>query len=438
MKRNYMGIRRIKYVILALSVVLTACSTSALQQRIEIVSDSTGSRLLIDGEPFFIKGMNWDYFPIGTNWAYSLWQQPDSIIQAALDNEMPLLKKMGVNAIRQYSTIPPCWIQYIYEQYGIYTIINHSFGRYGMTIDNKDYDHTDYCMDNMRESLLKEADDLANTYKDSPGLLLYLIGNENNYGLFWEGAETEDMPASDSVTCPKLPNDQTTEQQRNARCLYELMNEATLRIKAIDQSRPVAICNGDLLFLDIIVDECKDVDVLGVNSYRGESFDMLFSDVKRKYGKPVVFTEFGADAYNAVTQQEAQREQAEILLRNWREIYLNAAGMGHCGNCIGGFTFQFSDGWWKTGQTKNLDTHDTSASWANGGYRFDYVEGRNNMNEEWFGICAKGLPDSLGLYQLYPRMAYKVLSDAHKIDPYHATISTIEQQFNEIESKIEQ
>jgi hypothetical protein len=30
----------------------------------------------------------------------------------------------------------------------------------------------------------------------------------------------------------------------------------------------------------------------------------------------------------------------------------NAAGLGKAGNSIGGFTFQFSDGWWKYGQTK--------------------------------------------------------------------------------------
>ena len=33
------------------------------------------------------------------------------------------------------SGIPPRWIKYIYEKYGIYTVLNHSVGRYGMTID---------------------------------------------------------------------------------------------------------------------------------------------------------------------------------------------------------------------------------------------------------------------------------------------------------------
>ncbi|MEO1623957.1 MAG: hypothetical protein AAFV25_02275 [Bacteroidota bacterium] len=77
-----------------------------------------------------------------------------------------------------------------------------------------------------------------------------------------------------------------------------------------------------------------------------------------------------------------------------------------------------SDGWWKFGQTKNLDLHDNNASWPNGGYESDHVEGENNMNEEWFGICAKGETNERGLYTLYPRAAYYALKEAHRIDPY--------------------
>lgn len=44
---------------------------------------------------------------------------------------MPLLKDMGINTIRQYVGVPPRWVRYIYETYGIYTIINHPCGRYG-------------------------------------------------------------------------------------------------------------------------------------------------------------------------------------------------------------------------------------------------------------------------------------------------------------------
>jgi hypothetical protein len=180
----------------------------------------------------------------------------------------------------------------------------------------------------------------------------------------------------------------------------------------------MAICNGDLLFLDIIAAECKDIDVLGTNVYRGVSFGDLFERVKKEYGKPVLFTEFGSDSFNAITNQEDQNAQAFYLKGNWNEIYNNASGMGKAGNAIGGFTFQFSDGWWKYGQTSNLDLHDNNASWSNGGYQKDFIEGENNMNEEWFGICAKGPTNDKGFYQLYPRAAYYVLKEIHKFNPF--------------------
>jgi hypothetical protein len=243
--------------------------------------------------------------------------------------------------------------------------------------------------------------------------LLYLLGNENNYGLFWEGAETEDIPIEDRKSTVR------------AEAMYKLFNEATVAMKELDTSHPVAICNGDLLFLEIIAEECKDIDIFGTNMYRGASFGDAFQRVRDELNKPIMFTEFGADAYNAIEGAEDQESQAyynlsnwKEILSNWKEIYQNAAGLGNAGNSIGGFTFQFSDGWWKFGQTKNLDIHDTNASWSNGGYKSDYQEGENNMNEEWFGVCAKGPTNARGLYTLYPRAAYYALKEAHQLDPY--------------------
>ncbi|WP_321540407.1 hypothetical protein [Flavobacterium piscinae] len=40
------------------------------------------------------------------------------------------------------------------------------------------------------------------------------------------------------------------------------------------------------------------------------------------------------------------------------------------------------------------------------------------MNEEWFGICAKGPTNEKGLYQLFPRASYYLLKDLHKFNPY--------------------
>ena len=413
-----------KNSILLLVFSLITTGLFAQSNKVSVVQSSEGTKLVVDGQDFMVNGMNWDYFPIGTNYSYSLWNQSEEVIKGALDSEMSLLKNMGVNTIRVYTGIPQKWITYVYENYGIYTMLNHSFGRYGLTIDGAWIGNTEYSDERVRQLLLYEARELVAQYKDTPGLLLFLLGNENNYGLFWGGAETEDIPIEDRKSTIR------------ARAMYKLFDEAAVAMKSIDDSHPVAICNGDLLFMDIIVEECKNVDIFGTNMYRGISFGDAFDRVRDEYpGKPILFTEFGADAYNAVTSQEDQESQAYYMLGNWKEIYQNAAGLGKGNNSIGGFTFQFSDGWWKYGQTKNLNVHDNNASWANGGYDRDFEVGENNMNEEWFGICAKGQTDSRGLYQLYPRAAYYTLAEAHRIDPFAqgVDLQAIDDHFSNIQ-----
>jgi hypothetical protein len=395
-----------KKFLFLLIVAGNAFLSNAQTDKIVLDKSSNGIKIKVNGNDMIINGMNWDYYPHGTNYMYSLWKQPDAVIKEALEDEMSLLKNMGVNTIRVYTGIPKKWIEYIYTNYGIYTMLNHSFGRYGLTIDGNWVPNTNYQDAKTREMLLKEVKELATEYKDTKGLLLFLLGNENNYGLFWDGAETENIPVKDRKST------------KRAQYMYSLFNEGALAIKSIDTAHPVALCNGDLMFLDLIKQECAAVDIFGTNVYRGSSFTDLFERVKKELDKPVLLTEFGADAFNVITNQEDQKSQAAYLKQNWKEIYENASGMGKVGNSLGGFTFQFSDGWWKFGQTKNLDIHDNNASWSNGGYNKDFTPGENNMNEEWFGICAKGATNDKGNYQLYPRAAYYTLKEAHQFNPF--------------------
>ncbi|QNM86718.1 hypothetical protein H9W90_06265 [Polaribacter pectinis] len=408
---------------LSLVLFLFTFSFFAQAQKVKVINNEQGTKLVVNGEDFMINGMNWDYIPIGTNYSFSLWQQPDNFIKQALEAEMSLLKNMGVNAIRVYTGIQPKWIEYIYENYGIYTMLNHSFGRYGLSINGNWIPKTDYSNPQAQEVLIKEVKELVSTFKNTPGLLLYLLGNENNYGLVWEGAETEDIPINEK------------DHLEAAKHLYKMFNKAALEMKEIDKSHPIAMCNGDLGFLDIVAKECKDVDIYGTNMYRGKSFGNAFKRVKKELNKPIMFTEFGSDAFNALTNSEDQKMQSFFNVKNWKEIYQNAAGLGEAENSIGGFTFQFSDGWWKIGQTINLDTHENDATWSNGGYYLDTKKKSNNMNEEWFGICAKGPTNADGLYALYPRAAYYSLKEAHAINPYAkgVTCKTIKKHFSKID-----
>ena len=416
--------------VLSLLFLCISCTLYSQNYKVIVKKSDQGMKLLVDGKDFMINGMNWDYVPIGKNYEYSLWKQSDELIKAALDAEMSLLKNMGVNTIRVYTGMQPKWITYVYETYGIYTMLNHTFGRYGLTINGVWTPVTAYKDPKTKILLLSEVTAMAKEYKNTPGLLLFLLGNESNYGLFWSGAETEDFPEGDEKK--KFIG------ERLGRPMYKLMNDAAIKMKSINNNLPIAICNGDLLFVEIIAEECTDVDIYGTNMYRGKSFTDAFERVKKELDMPILFTEFGADAFNVISNEEDQEMQAFYMVENWKEIYQNAAGLGKSGNAIGGFTFQFSDGWWKYGQTKNLDVHDNNASWFNRGYNLD-IDGNNNnnMNEEWFGVCAKGPTNSKGLYTLYPRAAYFALQEVHQLNPFlkEMNLTIISEHFKKIRLK---
>ncbi|MDH3266978.1 MAG: hypothetical protein OEM25_08440, partial [Gammaproteobacteria bacterium] len=202
------------------------------------------------------------------------------------------------------------------------------------------------------------------------------------------------------------------EGERNtakARYLYSLFNEVLKAGKTIAPNFPFTIVNGDIQYIDLIVELMPDLDLLGTNVYRGKSFTGLWADVDQKLDLPVLFFEFGSDAFNAREYAEDQVSQAVILRDQWKEMYNKAAGNGEEGNSIGGFVFEWRDEWWKYLQVENLD---------NQAYLFDWAPGENNMNEEWFGITALGLPNADGVYTARPRAAYDVLSEIWHMDPY--------------------
>lgn len=387
---------------------------------VEVFKDESGSRLRVDGRDFFVYGMNWDYQPVGTNYTYNFWSETDEFIVKALSEEMPRLRDLGVNVIRQYATIPPRWVRYIYETYGIFTVVNHLAGRYGIIVDGVFRNPVDYSDPATRQAI---TDDLARTiaaYKDTPGVLMWLIGNENNYGLFWKSAEIENLPSS------------SAQNDARATYLYSLYGELIDQIHDADTEHPVAIANGDLQFLDLVKKYCSKLDIFGTNVYRGPSSGDAFARVRNELDLPFMYTEFGADAYDAKRNREDGQQQARYLVAQWQEIYHNAYGHHGAGNAVGGMVFQWSDGWWKYQQDFNLGVHDPTASWSNAAYPADYTPGVNNMNEEWFGICAKGKPDGDGHYTLYPREAYYALQHAFKLDPYASDDDQVAAHFSTI------
>ncbi len=388
--------------------------------KVTTYKDENGWKLKVDGNDFYIKGVVWGYTPRGETYTYNLWAKPEAFIKKMLDHDFGLMAKAGINAIRTFTIIPPKWVTYIYKQHGIMTVVNPLMGRYGANVGGVWRPFTDYSDPLTRETLKRESLEVVKLFKDVPGVLMFAFGNESNYGLSWSSFEIENLPVGE-------------QQREKAKYLYSLFDEVITEGKAIAPNHPFTIVNGDIQYLDIIARHADNWDLLGTNSYRGMSFTDLWKNVKGRLDLPVVFFEFGSDAFNAKNFVEDQAAQAIWLKAQWQEIFNKSYGKGEEGNALGGFVFEWRDEWWKYLQTENLDKQDRTASWANGGYSFDYVEGQNNMNEEWFGITRLGNINADGVYVAEPRTAYYVLAELFKVDPYNDPKDAINRRVRDLD-----
>ncbi len=420
--------------ILLLTVLFTCVITQAFSQTFTTEKTDSGWVLLRDGEPFPIYGMVWSFTPIGEKYIYNLWGQSEEHIKKVIDIDFSLMRDIGVNVIRSFSTIPPKWVEYIHENYGIYTAINYLFGRYGISVENKWHPQTNYAMPATREELLRVTIETVETYKDVKGVMMFMLGNENNYGLEWQSNEVQDLPSEER-------------HKAKAEYLYSIFGEAVTEAQK-RTSLPISIVNGDVLYIDLVQKYIPNLDIFATNVYRGkrtyepenEYSTPFFGKIEEILDKPVVFSEFGSDAFNAITKTEDQYHQAEFLLSQWNEIYEESAGKEGSNNAIGGFVFQWMDEWWKRGLDTRLDIHDTEGSWTNGGYGFDFISEQwdtfKNMNEEWLGILAQSTeyyPSYYGkINKRVPRAAYFMLGEVWKENMFDLSSAEVRDHFSTI------
>ena len=127
---NMKLVEKFTSIFIALLIICTPFNVHAQgAQKVTTYRDDSGWKLLVDGKDFYVKGVVWGYSPRGENYTYNLWGKSDEFIRKVLEHDFGLMKKAGVNAIRAFSTIPPKWVTYIYEEYGIMTAINPLMGR---------------------------------------------------------------------------------------------------------------------------------------------------------------------------------------------------------------------------------------------------------------------------------------------------------------------
>jgi hypothetical protein len=365
-------------------------------------------RLIAGGRPYIVKGVCYSPISIGSNHEYDWWSDPAK--PWLVDGK--LMKKMGINTVRFYQAgqnpeSVKKVISDLYNFYGIRTIMGNWLGFW-------EYPCPLYGDTPFQEKVKKEVLDMVRTYKDEPGILFWILGNENNYSCLgqvnpWSSDEIDKEP------------DPQKQRILRTKTYYSLINTLASQIHKVDPNHPVALGNGELVGLDIAKEVCPDIDLIACIVYRGRIFGNLFKSLRSTFDRPVLMAEFGADCYDAYLKKEDQNQQAFFLESQWRQIYENLANnkKGE-GNCLGGTMFEWSDEWWKHNESdpQGWKVHDTESNWSNGSYYFDIkATGGKNMNEEWFGIVSLSQEIENGINKRVPRKAYYVIREFWK-NPY--------------------
>jgi tetratricopeptide (TPR) repeat protein len=382
------------------------------QGQVRFVKYKSGHwQLLVDNKPFFIKGMSYMPTKVGQSpddGTLVDWMQEDDnhdgVISAPYESwvdkygdnkrhadepvvgDFKLMKDMGVNTLRMYyqptMKSDKAFLEKMYKGYGFKVAMSNFLGKYAIGSGASWTVGTDYENPVHQKNMMNYVRQMVNEFKDEPYILMWILGNENNYGV---ASNADKKPIA----------------------YYKFINEVAKMIKSIDPNHPVAICNGDILFLDKFGKYDPDVDAFGANVYRGDyGFGSFWEDVALLSGKPAFITEYGAPAWGGVGMSENQGQQAQSDYHkgNWLDILDNSAGYKDgAGNSVGGMTFEWLDEWWK-GYSPSI--HDTKADAVGpfpGGYYF----------EEWFGIMGQG-NGSQSPYLREPRKVYYTYKELWK------------------------
>lgn len=287
-----------------------------------------GRKLLVDEKSYYIKGVCWN--PVPKKGRYPddvIFRKPDQNWNL-IEQDIALLKEAGVNTVRTYlpimseKVLDRLWVN------GMMVIVPF-FGK----------------------ASVEEVKKIVEAVKHHPAVLMYEIGNEWNYNKFY----TDDSEAQALDHVRLLAN----------------------AVKEIDPDRLVSSSYGGMPPQNV-VDALDNIDLWGLNIYKGISFENEFTNWKNLSPKPAYMSEFGADAFNNNKGAPDLEAQAEATRKLLNEIRSNSSVVSEDGVMVGGTIFEFSDEWWKD---TNPDQQDNGGIAPGIGPYPDAV-----FNEEWWGL----------------------------------------------------
>lgn len=251
-----------------------------------------------------------------------------------------LMQAAGINAVRTYRPITDVAVLDALHDRGIYVIMTIFYdSAYGDTAAS--------------------AASTACALRSHPAIVMWMVMNEPN---IYYGGGTGFVAEAETVVSA---------------------------IKAVDPSRPVSVCWGELPPWDVLA-AVPSADVWATNVYRGASFHGLFWQWSQLSSKPLLMGEYGVDSFSSILNAPDEATHAREVLGLMAEIEAASAATHHDGVAIGGCYFEFADEWWKfTGRSHDGEVHvwpggpyahDSHSGWTAGGYA-DAA-----MHEEHFGL----------------------------------------------------
>lgn len=293
-------------------------------------------KILLNGKIFIIKGVGYAPMPIGSNYSYEYWNNPTVYTQ-----DFRLMQEMGVNTVKMWQTSTQ-------QNFGVMLDAMTNYGLYAVPIyyppDNplhgfgwSDRASRDY------HRITNGFMPFVNQWKDKKAMLMWCIGNEQNY-------RTSDKYG-----------------------WYTFIQECASNAHLIDTNHLVTTANGAFNEVSYYDSRMPDLDAWGANYYPGTSFASIFISYAKDSAKPLWFAEFGCDAGKYGVEDQAG--QALVIKSQWQSIEDNIS-MNN-GICSGGCLMEWNDEWWKSGSP---NTHEF------GGFTGTSDPRDNIFDEEYWGI----------------------------------------------------
>ena len=310
-----------KYIFLfSLAWVVFSCNKKT---NMDVVSVSE-RQILVNENPYLIKGICYHPVPKGSK----------DLSFNSLDQDLALMVEAGINTIRVYAPIDNKDVLDKIHDAGLKVVIGFGYNQ-GGRFDILSGTFVDY----------------INTFKNHPAILMWELGNEYNYHPEWFEGDIKNW--------------------------YKALKEATDLAHENDTNHPVTTAHGDLpdaLALSI----CTNIDVWGMNSYRWDNPEAIFSEWEALSHKPMYLSEAGGDSYMTISRDGYEAGSNEKAQADANKNILNAIYKNQ-DICSGVTMFSFTDGWWKAGNPEKQDP----GGWApnSSGVPYDGAP-----NEEYWGM----------------------------------------------------